>query len=187
MAVRDVLRMGDPRLLEQAKPVERFGTPELDALLEDMHDTMAALDGAGLAAPQIGVGLQIVIFGVDGNPRYPDAEEVPMTVLIILIAPQAGRLSDRLGARGLAGTGMVLLAISLYLFSRLTETSNFWSLLPAMITGGFGTAEHWASLLTPQEFQSLKERVVKDLAALKKNKPLLRSFFMAESVVYAKD
>ena len=82
MAVRDVLRMGDPRLLEQAKPVERFGTPELDALLEDMHDTMAALDGAGLAAPQIGVGLQIVIFGVDSNPRYPDAEDVPMTVLI---------------------------------------------------------------------------------------------------------
>lgn len=95
MAVRDVLRMGDPRLLEQAKPVERFGTPELDALLEDMHDTMEALDGAGLAAPQIGVGLQIVIFGVDGNPRYPDAEEVPMTVLINpTLTPLSNEMED---------------------------------------------------------------------------------------------
>ena len=74
--------MGDARLLERAKPVEKFDTPELRALLTDMHDTMAALDGAGLAAPQIGVGLQVVIFGIEHNPRYPDAEQVPMTVLI---------------------------------------------------------------------------------------------------------
>ncbi|MCX7136561.1 MAG: peptide deformylase [Proteobacteria bacterium] len=82
MAVREVLRMGDPRLLARAQPVEEFDTPELHALLADMQDTMAALDGAGLAAPQIGVGLQVVIFGVEQNPRYPDAEEVPRTVLI---------------------------------------------------------------------------------------------------------
>ena len=82
MAVRDVLRMGDPRLLERASPVEKFGTPELLALLADMQDTMTALDGAGLAAPQIGVGLQVVIFGIEHNPRYPDAEVVPHTVLI---------------------------------------------------------------------------------------------------------
>lgn len=74
--------MGDPRLLEPAKPVEKFATPELEALLADMRDTMQALNGAGLAAPQIGVGLQVVIFGVDHNPRYPDAETVPQTVLI---------------------------------------------------------------------------------------------------------
>ena len=74
--------MGDPRLLARAQPVEVFDTPELHALLADMQDTMAALDGAGLAAPQIGVGLQVVIFGVEQNPRYPDAEEVPRTVLI---------------------------------------------------------------------------------------------------------
>jgi peptide deformylase len=74
--------MGDPRLLERAKPVAKFDTPELHALLADMRDTMAALDGAGLAAPQIGVGLQVVIFGIDHNPRYPDAEAVPQTVLI---------------------------------------------------------------------------------------------------------
>ena len=74
--------MGDPRLLERARPVEKFGTEELAELLNDMQDTMRALDGAGLAAPQIGVGLQVVIFGIDHNPRYPDAEAVPYTVLI---------------------------------------------------------------------------------------------------------
>ena len=74
--------MGHPVLREKAKPVEQFGTPELRALLEDMKETMAAKNGAGLAAPQIGVGQRVVIFGVDKNPRYPDAEEVPFTVLV---------------------------------------------------------------------------------------------------------
>jgi len=74
--------MGDPRLLERAREVEHFGTPELDALLQDMHDTMEALNGAGLAAPQIAVPLRVVVFGLTRNPRYPDAEEVPYTVLI---------------------------------------------------------------------------------------------------------
>jgi peptide deformylase len=82
MPVRPVLKMGDPLLLQVAKPVEQFDTPELRSLLVDMHDTMAALNGAGLAAPQIGVSLQVVIFGVGSNPRYPKAEEVPYTVLI---------------------------------------------------------------------------------------------------------
>jgi peptide deformylase len=80
--IRDVLRMGDARLLEKSTPVERFGTPELAALLTDMRDTMAHLNGAGLAAPQIGIGLRVVIFGVQSNPRYPQVEEVPDTVLI---------------------------------------------------------------------------------------------------------
>ena len=80
--IREVLRMGEPRLLEVARPVERFDTPELHALLADMRDTMAHENGAGLAAPQIGVGLRVVIFGVKANPRYPHAEEVPDTVLI---------------------------------------------------------------------------------------------------------
>lgn len=82
MSIKSVLRMGDPRLLEVSREVVKFGTPELEALVQDMHDTMAALDGAGLAAPQIGVSLQVVIFGVKRNPRYPDAEEVPYTVLV---------------------------------------------------------------------------------------------------------
>jgi peptide deformylase len=80
--IRAVLRMGDPRLLERARPLAEFDTPQLHALLADMRDTMAHLNGAGLAAPQIGVGLRVVIFGVHANPRYPDAEEVPDTVLI---------------------------------------------------------------------------------------------------------
>jgi peptide deformylase len=82
MTVREILRMGDPRLLRQAAPVETFNTPELHALIADMFDTMRAANGAGLAAPQIGVGLQIVIFGFKQNPRYPDAPAVPETVLI---------------------------------------------------------------------------------------------------------
>ena len=74
--------MGDSRLLQVSQPVARVDTPELQALLADMLDTMRALDGAGLAAPQIGVPLRVVIFGIESNPRYPDAEPVPQTVLI---------------------------------------------------------------------------------------------------------
>lgn len=82
MAIKIVLRMGDPILLHQAKPVAQFNTPELHALIQDMQDTMAHMNGAGIAAPQIGVSLQVVIFGVGTNPRYPDAEQVSYTVLI---------------------------------------------------------------------------------------------------------
>ncbi|PWB58297.1 MAG: peptide deformylase [Nitrosomonadales bacterium] len=82
MTARAVLKMGDARLLEPARPVAAFNTPELHALVADMRDTMQALNGAGLAAPQIGVGLQVVIFGVAKNPRYPEAEMVPDTVLL---------------------------------------------------------------------------------------------------------
>jgi peptide deformylase len=93
--IREVLKMGDPRLLERAAKVERFGTPELAELLADMRDTMAHLNGAGLAAPQIGVGLRVVIFGVHANPRYPDAEEVPDTVLINpMITPQSQEMEE---------------------------------------------------------------------------------------------
>ena len=80
--IREVLRMGEPRLLQRSLPVEAFGTPELNALLVDLRDTMAALNGAGLAAPQIGVLRQVVIFGVESSPRYPDAEPVPYTELV---------------------------------------------------------------------------------------------------------
>jgi peptide deformylase len=74
--------MGDPRLRERAAPVQAFGTPELRALVEDMLDTMRAENGAGLAAVQIGVPLRVVVFEVQGNPRYPDVEPVPLTVLV---------------------------------------------------------------------------------------------------------
>lgn len=82
MAIRQVLKMGDPLLYRKAEAVERFDAPELAVLITDMFDTMAALNGAGLAAPQIGVSKQVVIFGFEANPRYPDAEPVPRTVLI---------------------------------------------------------------------------------------------------------
>ena len=82
MAIRQVLRLGDPRLLQPASEVTGFNQPELDVLIKDMFDTMKAEDGAGLAAPQIGVGLRVVIFGFDSNPRYPQSEAVPRTVLI---------------------------------------------------------------------------------------------------------
>lgn len=82
MTVRTVLKMGDPRLLEASLPVDDPAGGELDELISDMFDTMEALNGAGLAAPQIGVHKRVVIFGVESNPRYPDAEPVPMTVLI---------------------------------------------------------------------------------------------------------
>lgn len=82
MAVRDVLKMGDPRLLRKARPVEKLGTAVLHDLVGDMLDTMHHLNGAGLAAPQIGVDLQVVIFEITSNPRYPDVEPIPLTVLV---------------------------------------------------------------------------------------------------------
>ena len=83
MTVHEILKMGDPRLLRVAPPVTEFDTDELHLLISDMFDTMAAVNGAGLAAPQIGVNLQLVIFGTDAvNPRYPDAPIVPRTVLL---------------------------------------------------------------------------------------------------------
>ncbi|MBL8334590.1 MAG: peptide deformylase, partial [Rubrivivax sp.] len=81
MPVREIMKMGDPRLLRVAPAVQAFDTPELHALVKDLHDTMLAANGAGLAAPQIGVDLQVVLFGFDRNERYPDAPAVPRTVL----------------------------------------------------------------------------------------------------------
>ena len=91
MTVREILKMGDPRLLRIAKPVEAFGSAELDALIGDMFDTMHAASGAGLSAPQIGVDLALVIFGFGQNQRYPAAPAVPETVLI---NPTVTRLDD---------------------------------------------------------------------------------------------
>ena len=91
MSVRDILKMGDPRLLRVAKPVQVFCSPELKTLVEDMFETMRAVDGAGLAAPQIGVDLALVIFGFSKNDRYPEAPPVPETVLI---NPQIEALSE---------------------------------------------------------------------------------------------
>ena len=82
MAIREILKMGNPVLLKEAEKVEKFDTFEIHELIKDMIETMKDAQGAGLAAPQIGVSIQLVIFGVDKNERYPEAEEVPFTVLI---------------------------------------------------------------------------------------------------------
>ena len=93
MSVRTILKMGDPRLLRIALPLTEFGTTALDSLIADMFDTMRAANGAGLAAPQIGVDLRVVIFGFQQNSRYPEAEPVPETVLI---NPKLKPLGDEL-------------------------------------------------------------------------------------------
>lgn len=106
MTVRQILRMGDPRLLRVAQPVTTFDSPELHALIADMRETMAAASGAGLAAPQIGVDLQLVIFGTGlPNPRYPQAEPVPRTVLInpIITPLDAEEVSDWEGCLSVPG------------------------------------------------------------------------------------
>jgi peptide deformylase len=93
MAIRPILRIGDPRLREVATPVEAFDTPELHELIEDMFETMEAADGAGLAATQIGVLKRVMIFSVDDNPRYPEADDVPTTVLV---NPEFSVISDEI-------------------------------------------------------------------------------------------
>ncbi len=94
MPIKPVLRMGEPLLFEVAQPIEQFDTPELHALIQDMQDTMAHMHGAGIAAPQIGVSKRVVIFGVGHNPRYPDAEQVPYTVLINPVLKPIGEDTD---------------------------------------------------------------------------------------------
>ncbi len=94
MAIKSVLRMGEPLLFAKAEPVAQFDTPELHTLIQDMHDTMAQMNGAGIAAPQIGMSLRVVIFGVGSNPRYPDAEQVPYTVLINPVLSPVGDAMD---------------------------------------------------------------------------------------------
>lgn len=94
MAIKPVLRMGEPLLFAKAEPVAQFDTPELHTLIQDMHDTMAQMNGAGIAAPQIGMSLRVVIFGVGSNPRYPDADQVPYTVLINPVLSPVGDAMD---------------------------------------------------------------------------------------------
>ncbi len=95
MPVREIIKMGDPRLLRQAELITAFNTPELHVLIADMFDTMHAANGAGLAAPQIGVNLQLVIFGFGSNSRYPEAPPVPETVLLNpVLTPLADEMED---------------------------------------------------------------------------------------------
>ena len=94
MTVREVLTIGDPRLRQKSAPVARFGDADLCSLVQDLRDTMAAADGAGLAAPQIGVPLRVVIFGISRNPRYPEAPPIPETLLINPVLTPLGEETD---------------------------------------------------------------------------------------------
>ena len=111
MTIREILKMGDPRLLRMAQSVTSFDTDELHLLISDMFETMHSVDGAGLAAPQIGVDLQLVIFGTDTfNPRYPNAPSVPRTVLLnpVITPLSADEESDWEGCLSVPGLrGMV--------------------------------------------------------------------------------
>ena len=93
--IRDVLRMGDARLIRRAREVDRFDTRDLHGLVGDLFDTMKAMEGAGLAAPQIGVDLRVVIFGFNASPRYPDAPPIPETVLVNpVLTPLSDEMED---------------------------------------------------------------------------------------------
>jgi len=92
--IRNVLKMGDPRLLMVARPIQEFGTRDLLVLIEDLFDTMKHLNGVGLAAPQIGVGVRVVVFGVSSNPRYPEAPVIPPTLLVNPVLSPLGLLEQ---------------------------------------------------------------------------------------------
>jgi len=160
MAVRAVLRMGDPRLLEPARPVERFDAPELHALIADMNDTMHAYDGAGLAAPQIGVGLQVVIFEVARNPRYPDAEEVPYTVLINPVLTPVGSEREEGWEGCLSVPGMRGL-VPRYRELRYQGRDPFGNALDRTVSGFHARVvqhecDHLAGILYPMRIRDLR-------------------------------
>ena len=160
MAVREVLRIGDPFLLQQAKKVEQFDTAELHQLVEDMIETMAACDGAGLAAPQIGVDLRVVIFGIEQNPRYPDAEQVPQTVLINpVIEPRSDAVDIAwegcLSVPGMRG------AVPRYTEIRYTGMNKLGAVIDRTVSGFHARVvqhecDHLDGILYPQRIKDMR-------------------------------
>ena len=127
MAICEILKMGDPRLLRVAQPVRQFNTPELHALLQDMQDTMTAANGAGLAAPQIGVDLQLVIFGSGQiNPRYPDAPPVPRTVLINPVITPLLKEKEQLAGANTAQSATNSIVFDLTYTANAEDLENGW-------------------------------------------------------------
>jgi peptide deformylase len=127
MAIREILKMGDPRLLRIAEPVREFNTPELRALLQDMQETMQAANGAGLAAPQIGVNSQVVIFGSGQiNPRYPDAPPVPRTVLINPVLTPIFKENKPLAGINIEKTAIESIAFDLQFHSSQEDMEEGW-------------------------------------------------------------
>ena len=160
MAIRTVLRMGDPRLLEPSRRVERLDTPELHALIADMDDTMRALNGAGLAAPQIGVGLQVAIFGVEFNSRYPDAGPVPYTVLVNPVLLPVGNEMEE-GWEGCLSVPGMRGFVPRYSRLRYQGTDQFGGTLDSTVSGLHARVvqhecDHLAGILYPMRIRELR-------------------------------
>ena len=161
MAIRTVLRMGDPLLFESAQPITQFNTPELHALIADMQDTMQAMDGAGIAAPQIGVSLQVVIFGVGKNPRYPNAEQVPYTVLI---NPTLSFVDDEMedGWEGCLSVPGMRGVVPRYMRLHYTGFDQFGAAIDRLVSGFHARVvqhecDHLIGVLYPMRIKNLKD------------------------------
>ncbi len=161
MAIRQVLRMGDPILLQSAQPVTEFNTPQLHTLIQDMLDTMAALDGAGLAAPQIGESLRVVVFGLEANPRYPDAESIPLTVLI---NPTIKVLSDEMeeGVEGCLSVPGLRGAVPRYTQIRYTGVDQHGKVIDRSVEGFHARVvqhevDHLDGILYPRRIADLRK------------------------------
>lgn|SRR5665647_931676 len=161
MPIRPVLRMGDPLLLQKATPVERFDTPELHALIQDMWDTMEAMDGAGIAAPQIGVSLRVAIFGVGKNPRYPDAEQVPYTVLINPVLTPIGETMED-GWEGCLSVPGMRGVVPRYVRLHYTGFDQYGKPIDRMVSGFHARVvqheyDHLDGILYPMRIQDMSQ------------------------------
>lgn len=159
MAIQTTLKMGDPLLLQPALPVTAFDTPELHALVADLRDTMAALNGAGLAAPQIGVGLQVVIFG-GHTPRYPDAEPVPDTVLVNPLLTPVGAAMDEAWEACLSVPGMRGL-VPRYTHLHYRGTDQYGAIIERTVSGFHARVvqhevDHLLGILYPMRIRDLR-------------------------------
>jgi peptide deformylase len=161
MAIKDVLRMGDARLLCRAEELRMFDTFELHALLADMRDTMRDMNGVGLAAPQIGVSLRVVIFEVNQNPRYPDAETVPQTVLINpIITPMSDAMED--GWEGCLSVPGMRGLVPRYSHLRYQGRDEFGALIDRTVSGFHARVvqhecDHLDGILYPMRIRDMKD------------------------------
>lgn len=152
--------MGDARLLRRADEVSLFDTAELNALLADMRDTMHALDGVGLAAPQIGVNLRVVIFEVAGNPRYPEAEAVPQTVLINpVLTPVSDAMED--GWEGCLSVPGMRGLVPRYIHLRYQGRDEFGAIIDRTVSGFHARVvqhecDHLDGILYPMRIRDMK-------------------------------
>ncbi len=160
MSIKQVLRMGDARLLRRAEELRQFGAPELHALLADMRDAMHALDGVGLAAPQIGVNLRVIIFEVSANPRYPEAESVPQTVLINpVITPLSDAMED--GWEGCLSVPGMRGLVPRYTHLRYQGRDEYGALIDRTVSGFHARVvqhecDHLDGILYPMRMRDLK-------------------------------